>query len=246
MANKAILEILDTLHNQGEYRITFIGDSITSTEWEHPNWRGIFEYILKEELIKEVKDWKLASWGVRCFNYAYDGGTTRDFLNRLEMILSLNSHMIIGLVGGCERAEGIAPEEHGKNLDLIVERIKKSGSKFVFASTTPGLTDYQKLYPPFEPFIREVIEKHNLEFLDLFHELQEYDLSRFYTFKTTQEDAAASEGIAISAGSIDYVHPNQLGNAYIAKHVLQRIFGIGMDPELYIKDTLAGEKYPRY
>ena len=50
----------------------------------------------------------------------------------------------------------------------------------------------------------------------------------------------------IKAGEIDPSHPNQLGNAYIAKVLLDKIWGIKFDPEKYIKNVNGGEKLPEY
>jgi len=117
----ALQEISETIKSKGRYWIAFTGDSITSCEWVHPNWREIVEYVLQNELTDYLKnDWKTGEWGIKGFNFAYDGATT------------------------------------------------------------------------------------NLQ------------------------------------------HPNQLGNAYIAKVILKEVFGIEFDPELYWKDTLEGEKYPKY
>jgi hypothetical protein len=48
------------------------------------------------------------------------------------------------------------------------------------------------------------------------------------------------------AGDIDQVHPNRLGNAYIAKFVLEELFSINFNPELYLETLLQEEKFPRY
>ena len=58
------------LNKDKTFRIVFMGDSITSTEWVHPNWREIIEYVLKMELEKQMKDWKIPSWGIRCIMLA--------------------------------------------------------------------------------------------------------------------------------------------------------------------------------
>ncbi|KKS30698.1 MAG: hypothetical protein UU92_C0021G0013 [candidate division WWE3 bacterium GW2011_GWA1_42_12] len=42
-------KVTKSLKENGSYRILFLGDSITSAEWVHPNWREIVEYVLKEE-----------------------------------------------------------------------------------------------------------------------------------------------------------------------------------------------------
>jgi len=46
-------KIKEALEKNGKYWIAFVGDSITSTEWVHPNWREIVEYVLKDKLQKD-------------------------------------------------------------------------------------------------------------------------------------------------------------------------------------------------
>jgi hypothetical protein len=77
--------------------------------------------------------------------------------------------------------------------------------------------------------------------VDLFNIYKSFPLRKFYTFKS-EENVPEH----IKEGEIDFLHPNQLGEAYVAKAVLKEVFGIEFDPELYWKDTLAGEKYPKY
>lgn len=48
----------------------------------------------------------------------------------------------------------------------------------------------------------------------------------------------------VPQGDIDPHHPNQLGNAYIAKVILKETFDVDFDPEKYIKEMVAGEKFP--
>ncbi|MEA3449779.1 MAG: hypothetical protein U9Q85_02265 [Patescibacteria group bacterium] len=67
-------------------------------------------------------------------------------------------------------------------------------------------------------------------------------MKKIFTFVSENGNADAG----IEPGAIDFGHPNQLGNAYIAKIILKEIFDIDFDPELYIKETLEGKKYPSY
>ena len=73
----SISEIARIVKKENKFWVVFTGDSITSCEWVHPNWREIVEYVLKEETTKQLKgDWKNSEWGIRGFNFAYDGATT--------------------------------------------------------------------------------------------------------------------------------------------------------------------------
>jgi hypothetical protein len=45
---------------------------------------------------------------------------------------------------------------------------------------------------------------------------------------------------------LDFLNPNQLGNAYIAKFILKKVFGLDFDPDRYISDPINGVMFPEY
>src|SRR5258708_19965153 len=77
----------------------FVGDSITSTEWVHPNWREIVEYVLKDALVEYFDgNWKIPAWSVRCFNFGYDGAKTNDILEKVDDIRLVKADLVIYLM----------------------------------------------------------------------------------------------------------------------------------------------------
>ena len=97
--NSTLELIFTQIHNDNFHRIGFVGDSITSTEWVHPNWRAIVEYVLKEELTSLIGNWKTPSWKIRCFNFGFDGSTTVDLLDLSKEITSHNLQTIFLMLG---------------------------------------------------------------------------------------------------------------------------------------------------
>ena len=79
-------------------------------------------------------------------------------------------------------------------------------------------------------------------FVDMFKEYRGYDLAKLYTLINRY----GNEAVDIKPGEADFAHPNQLGNDYVAKIILEQVFGIKFDPEKYIQETLSGEMYPGY
>ena len=75
----------------------------------------------------------------------------------------------------------------------------------------------------------------------MFNLYKRFPLEKFFTFISEENPVAG-----IKEGEIDPDHPNQLGNAYIAKLILEEVFSLDFNPEIYINDTLKGEKYPKY
>lgn len=240
----AFSEIADVLKSRGRYWVSFTGDSIASCEWVHPNWRDIVIYVLQEEMTKYLKgDWKTSEWGIKGFNFAYDGATTKDILSKIDDILLVKPDLIIGLMGGNDPALGVGVAESVKNIDAITHKAIGTGVKVIWCNSTPAGKESKKntQYLPYAKAFTEMPEKEGFIKIDMFNLYAKFPTERFFTF-VSEENLV--EGI--KAGEIDLQHPNQLGNAYIAKVILEGIFGISFDPEKYIKDTLTGQKFPRY
>lgn len=236
--------VKESLVKKNRFWIVFTGDSITSCEWVHPNWREIVEYVLKEELTKALNgDWKKSEWGVRCFNYGYDGSTTKDILDKMDDILAVKPDLIIGVMGGNDPAFNLTVNEHVENIKNIVKKANDAGAKVIWSTSTSAGTNSKK-NPEYEPYAKacmSIPETGNLKLIDLFNIYQEFPLERIFTF-ISEENLVEN----IKAGETDLQHPNQLGNAYIAKVILEKVFSIDFDPEKYVRETFSGEKYPGY
>lgn len=241
----SLQDIKATLEQTGRYWIAFTGDSITSTEWVHPNWREIVEYVLKEELTKQLGgNWKLSEWGFRCFNFGYDGATTKDIVGKIPDMLLLKPNLIVGLMGGNDPTSSIPVDESTSNVQEIINKLNESGTKVAWCTSTPAGQGSKKNseYAPYaQALVNNIFNTDKTQLIDMYSLYQQFPLEKFFTF--ISEDNPV-EGV--KQGEPDLQHPNQLGNAYIAKIILKEIFGINFDPEKYITTTLKGEKYPQY
>ncbi|HUW21471.1 MAG TPA: SGNH/GDSL hydrolase family protein [Candidatus Bathyarchaeia archaeon] len=237
-------ETKNILRRIGKYWIVFTGDSITSCEWVHPNWRDIVIYVLREELTVFLKgDWKTSEWEVKGFNFAYDGATTKDILEKIDNILLIKPQLVIGLMGGNDPVLGVSINESINNIQKISTLVTNLGSKLIWCTSTPAGKGSMK-NPEYEPYSKafmEIPDKRNFFKVDMFNLYQNFPTDKFFTFLSEENPV---EGI--KEGEPDLQHPNQLGNAYIAKVILEKVFGIIFDPEKYIKETFQGKKYPGY
>lgn len=240
-----IEETARKLKQDGVFRIVFTGDSITSCEWVHPNWREIVEYVLKQELTKTLGNWQLASWGIRAYNCAFDGATTRDIVEKFENeILLIEPDLLICIIGVNDIYSDIGADDHEKYVDELIEKCRKNKIKMVFCSsiTAGGKILKMELYPEYIEKDKKIFERNkDVIYINLFEKYKQFDLTKFFTFKSEEIEAAG-----IREGDVDYWHPNQLGNAYLAKLILEEVFGIKFDPERYMKETYQGKKYPGY
>jgi len=236
-------EVTNSLKNKGSYKIVFLGDSITSAEWVHPNWREIVEYVLKEELSAKLEDWKISSWGIRCINSGFDGSTTGDWLKLLDSsVFAYNPDMVIVMGTINDMDLGISVEGHGANLKKVLDRISSKVGAVIYCTDIPADSKtHNDSYKSYTDEVKNIFPVGSTIHIDMFEEFRNLDLSRFYTFESRGNDA-----VGIKPGDIDFVHPNQLGNAYIAKVILNKVFGINFDPERYIEENNSGKMFPSY
>ena len=232
-------KIRKALEKNGKYWIAFVGDSSTSTEWVHPNWREIVEYVLKDILQKEMSDWRLPSWGIRCFNFGFDGATTKDLLEKMETIIEHKPDLVVVMAGGNDPILGISKENHKNNVLAMAKKLALNNIELVY---TTGSKPWNKVssdkYLPYVEVDRD-LKLDNL--IDLYKESEDFPSERIYTFESEE---IPEENI--KEGDLDFCHPNQLGNAYVAKIILKEVFGVDFDPEKYIETTAKGYKYPEY
>jgi lysophospholipase L1-like esterase len=235
-------KVKKALEKNGKYWIAFVGDSITSTEWVHPNWREIVEYVLKDKLQSEFSDWRTPSWGMRCFNWGFDGATTKDIVENSGEIIAIKPDLIIALMGGNDPTLGVKPEETKKNIEKLFQKFGENQAEVFWMTSTPDLYGKKdKTYSEYREATLDINTSRGQTIFDMFTEYKKYDLKRFYTFISE-----GNEVEHIKAGDIDPDHPNQLGNSYIAKIVLKEAFDVDFDPEKYIKTTSKGYKFPEY
>ena len=228
-----------------ECNILLIGDSITSAEWVHPNWRDILEYVLKEEMWRVLKkegfDYTVPYWGIRCYNFGFDGAQSFNVLSKIHNFTRVNPDLSLIMMSRNDMDMNFPVDVHASNLGTLALLLKKAGSEVVYS--TPQHELYDQLNKKYEPYrlaaLREL--KGKCDTLDLESEYSKFDYKSFYTFISEENKVAG-----VKEGEIDPSHPNMLGNAYIAKVFLDKLFGISFDPESYIKTLLRGDKFPKY
>jgi len=137
----------------------------------------------------------------------------------------------------------ISINKHVKNIRKIIKKLTDSGSKVVWCTSTPSKEGWEKnaKYLPYAEACMKISPSKNTQLIDMFNIYKKLPLERFFTFRSENNPLAG-----VKEGEVDPEHPNQLGNAYIAKVILKEVFSLDFDPEKYINDTLKGEKYPGY
>ena len=231
-------KILKKLQAGEQYKIAFIGDSLTSAEWVHPNWRDAFEYILKfsfEEFKNE--DWWIPEWNLKFFNYSLDGASSKDFLLSTEVALKeVNPDLFIIMGTSNDIGLNIPVEKSKENMGEIFEILQ---SKDVIYSPDIYSGD-EVLNNAYKPYVEEILQlprSSNIFMVNGFELFSKYPSEDFYTLDLDNSETSAK----------DLVHPNSLGNVYIAKMFLENVFGIEISPEKYVDDILSNTvKFPRW
>jgi len=238
-----ISQILKILETNRSFKIVFFGDSITSAEWVHPNWREIVEYVLKEESSNILRDWKLPSWGIRCINSGFDGSNSKDWLEKLHNeVLDYKPDMVIVMGTLNDMDMKITSDESKENIKSLLNTLVRNIPLVVYCTDLASSNDtYNKGYFEYVEKVKEIFPFENVLFINIFEEFTKFNRSKFFTFEST-----GNEAVGIEPGQIDFIHPNQLGNAYIAKIILNKVFEINFDPEKYILENNSGKMFPDY
>lgn len=243
--NTLLYEIKKSISSNQTYTILFYGDSTTSTEWVFPSWRAILEYAIKMSLENTRAGWNLSWWNLKFINSGLDGATTQDLIERLDRdVFRYQPNLLIGILGDND-VDKFSVEQHGRNIRTLLDLISQKIPHTVYS---PGLTT---INPTHNKKYAELIKAESLESLDstkihlvnLFEEFKKYNHERFFTFEFNKGEEFLSDG---AGGKIDAFHPAAQGQAYIAKILLERIFDIQFDPELFLKTWREGAKTPRY
>lgn len=236
-------QLSSKLENQKSYRIVFLGDSITSSEWVHPNWRDIVEYVLKEELAEKFNDWKLPSWNLRFINSGFDGASTQDLLEKYQSdVLAYKPDLVLMIATSNDIFSDISPEQHKLNIKQLIDKLIEANIQTVYCTDICSANElYDQKYKPYLAQALSLFPYKEIPHINMFDELKQYQLPKMFTFVSS-----GNAVVGIKPGDIDFIHPNQLGNAYIAKILLEKLFNINFDPEKYIQDNDAGKMFPEY
>jgi lysophospholipase L1-like esterase len=164
-------------------------------------------------------------------------------LEKVDEILDYKPDLIITVMGGNDEIFNISVDESAKLTESVLGELSSKVPYIFWCNSTPALIGDIKNehYLPYAEAIIKIKSRDNVKVFDMFNEYQKYDLPNFFTFRSEENPFEK-----LKEGDIDPVHPNMLGNAYIAKILLKEIFGIEFDPEKYLGTLLAGEKYPQY
>ncbi len=222
-------KILQSLKEGKEYKIAFIGDSITSAESIFPNWRSVFEYILKFSFEEYIDDWRSFEWNLRFFNYSLDGSTTNEFLKSLNSSLkevNPDLYLITGTSNDLEQDLGL--DLYLRNLEEIFNIIVKNKKDCVHIPSFYSSDEKRnKQYLDLTEGDLSIEVPKNIQVINGYEIFKNYDLEKIHTL--------------VDEGVLDLCHPNSLGHVYIAKIFLEEAFGIKVDAEKFFKEMSKGD-----
>lgn len=103
------------------------GDSLTAGAGVEPD--EAYPAYLQQRLDQEGYSYRVVNEGV-------SGNTTKDGVNRISEVLQLHPQVVVVEFGGNDGLRGLPVSQAQQNLDLIVQRIKRSGAKVAMAGIT--------------------------------------------------------------------------------------------------------------
>ena len=180
-----------TLRAGEPFRVVFLGDSLTSTEWVHPNWREIVEYVLKQQLSGDFVNWTVSSWGIRCYNAGFDGASSRDWLRMLQAeVIALRPTMVLVVGTDNEHWFNVSPVESAANISAIIRDLRTAKiPEIAYATAFAELGGHRRSeYDRYAAQVVPAIDDPNISVVDMVERFAALDLSKLYTFRHTDDD----------------------------------------------------------
>ena len=140
----------------------------------------------------------LEETAVLIINASVSGNTTSNGLARLDWSLGESPNIVILCLGANDMLRGIDPKYIKENLNTMILKINKSGSKVILAGMRSPKSMGGIYQQRFDQMYREIAEEHDLTFMPFL-----------------------LEGIALEKKYLqnDYKHPNALGIQVMANNL---------------------------
>ena len=140
----------------------------------------------------------LKETAVLIINASVSGNTTSNGLARLDWSLGESPNIVILCLGANDMLRGIDPKYIKENLNTMISKINKSGSKVILAGMRSPKSMGEIYQQRFDQMYKEIAEEHDLTFMPFL-----------------------LEGIALEKKYLqnDYKHPNALGIQVMANNL---------------------------
>ena len=136
---------------QGEWRVVFLGDSLTAG-------LGLpveqaFPALIERRLRERGRGWTVVNAGV-------SGDTSAGGLRRLDWAIDGHASIVVVALGGNDALRGLPTDDLAKNLDAIVTRATSSGAAVVLAGMEAPPNNGPEYTDRFRRVYREVAARH--------------------------------------------------------------------------------------
>ena len=135
---------------------------------------------------------------VQIINASVSGNTSSNGLARLDWSLADKPDIVILCLGANDMLRGIDPKLTKQNLNKMIEKMLKNGSKVILAGMRSPDSMGKNYQQKFDPIYKELSEEHYLIFMPFL-----------------------LEGVALERDYLqnDYKHPNTLGVSIMASNL---------------------------
>jgi len=194
LPNTAIPHASMSADNSTEYKIVFLGDSLT--EGLGVAKTSAFPHRVEKKIHEDGYK------NVKVINSGVSGATSASLKSRIPWVLKSNPQMVVLAIGANDGLRGFSVEEMKKNIQEAVQKIKKENITLILVGMKMPPNYGAEYTKKFENAFLEIATKEKLHFIPFL-----------------LEGVAAIK----KYNQPDGIHPNEKGYEIIAKHVYHKI-----------------------
>jgi len=176
----------------------------------------------------------VAEWQIRCFNAGFDGSTTRDIVTLVkDFVLPHKPHILLYQLGSNDNYAGISDSEYSNNIKKTLTQLDQEKTVVLLMSDLPsGYNNHNDAYQARRKVLKSIVAETKIPYLDLYDSFEGINISNFFSLISE-----GNEDAGIKKGEVDMIHPNMIGNACMAKAILQAFFDIDFNADKYLKEV---------
>lgn len=202
------------------FRAVCVGDAVTSQSPVKPSWSDWLQRAFWE-MIEPQKAWRR-----QVINTAYSRATVRHVATYItHYVTQFKPDVIILSFGATPLFPTYEEATFISELDMILSALKKANIPVIGWSPYPfsggiardGIFSLERIY-------QQKMQENGGIYVDVVHEFDNIELSKIFTVIAAEK----SELFGLQPGSLDHIHPNEIGQYVIARKIAEVGFQMGL------------------
>ncbi|MCC7303977.1 SGNH/GDSL hydrolase family protein [bacterium] len=210
----------DRLHSEDFLKVVFVGDMQTSQPYSKPNWTDWLQRTLWEN--GEVQ----TSWRRKVINAGIDRATPRHvFTYYTEYIGQYKPDLVVLSFGVTPVFPQYNEKIFSNELEQLLDTLHHKYIEVVLWSPYPLLNEGSRAATlSLRAIFKEKAVVRNLQFIDLYNEFENVDLSKIMTYTTTKKN----ELFQMEVGNPDGISLNNIGTYLVARKMANDLFKLAL------------------